>query len=76
MRSKTWVIFAGLIGFTVGGIGCGPDAGLERGERYPGGDTTNTFLLGTNAFILPAENIEIENEPSFYTGNSFFNQAW
>ncbi len=48
----------------------------EPGEEYPGGDTTNTFLFGSNAFILPAENIEIEHEPSFYSGNSFFNLPW
>jgi len=50
--------------------------GLEEGEELPGGATTNTFLLGSNAFILPAENMLVEHEPSFYTGNSFFNQAW
>ena len=49
---------------------------IEEGELYPGGETTNTFLQGSNAFILPAENMLIEHEPSFYTGNSFFNQAW
>ena len=53
---------------------CGYQA--EEGELFPGGDTTNTFLLGSNAFILPAENMVEEHEPSFYTGNSFFNQAW
>ena len=76
MRATQTVVFACGFGGILAGVGCGPDAGLQRGERYPGGDTTNTFLLGTNAFILPAENIEVENEPSFYTGNSFFNQAW
>jgi len=49
---------------------------IEEGEWLPGGDTTNTFLLGSNAFIMPAENMLVEHEPSFYTGNSFFNQAW
>lgn len=53
---------------------CGYQA--EEGELFPGGATTNTFLQGPNAFILPAENISQEHEPSFYTGNSFFNQAW
>ena len=46
-------------------------AQVESGEWLPGGDTTNTLLLGSNAFIFPADNIEVENEPSFYTGNSF-----
>lgn len=49
---------------------------VEDGELYPGGETTNTFLQGSNAFILPAENMHVEHEPSFYTGNSFFNQSW
>ncbi len=50
--------------------------GLEPGELLPGGATTNTLLGGRNAFIRPAENITVEHEPAFYTGNSFFNQAW
>ncbi|MGC6508834.1 MAG: di-heme oxidoredictase family protein [Myxococcota bacterium] len=49
---------------------------IEDGEWLPGGDTTNTLMFGGNAFIRPAENILTEHEPSFYTGNSFFNQAW
>ena len=49
---------------------------IEEGEEYPGGETTNTFLGGNNAFILPAENILVENEIHFYSGNSFFNQPW
>lgn len=49
---------------------------LEDGERLPGGATTNTLLFGRNAFIRPAENILPEHEPRFYSGNSFFNQAW
>ena len=49
---------------------------IESGEWLPGGETTNTLILGSNAFIFPAENISIANQPSFYSGNSFFNQAW
>lgn len=48
----------------------------EPAERLPGGATTNTLLLGVNAFTRPAENILAEHEPLFFTGNSFFNQAW
>jgi len=58
---------------------CGGDEAvstLEPGELRPGGATTNTLLGGRNAFIRPAENITVEHEPAFYTGNSFFNQAW
>ena len=60
--------------------GCGSEeqaeAWLEDGERLPGGEATNTLLFGRNAFIRPAENITPEHEPMFYSGNSFFNQAW
>ncbi len=51
-------------------------ASVDPGEELPGGDTTNTFLLGSNAFITPAENISDANETLFFSGNSFFNQAW
>ncbi len=49
---------------------------VEEGEWFPGGDTTNTVLLGSNAFLLPAQNLSPEHEQDFYSGNSFFNQAW
>lgn len=49
---------------------------VEDGEWLPGGDTTNTVLLGSNAFLLPAANLAPEHEQDFYSGNSFFNQAW
>ncbi|HEY6728390.1 MAG TPA: di-heme oxidoredictase family protein [Polyangiaceae bacterium] len=48
----------------------------DPAERLPGGETTNTLLLGSNAFTRPASNITAEHEADFYTGNSFFNQAW
>jgi len=57
--------------------GCrGPKAALEEGEWLPGGETTNTLLLGGNAFLRPAANLTPENEQDFYSGNSFFNQGW
>ncbi len=59
--------------------GCGDEAAdsqIELGEWLPGGDTTNTLLLGTNAFIRHASNISEDNERMFFTGNSFFNQPW
>ena len=57
---------------------CGGDdiASVDPGEELPGGDTTNTLLLGSNAFATPAENISDENETLFFSGNSFFNQSW
>lgn len=51
-------------------------AALEDGEWLPGGETTNTLMLGSNAFIMPAANLDAETERAFYSGNSFFNQAW
>ena len=48
----------------------------SSGELYPGGETTEDLLLGSNAFIPPAENISTEHEMMFFSGNSFFNQAW
>ncbi len=49
---------------------------VEPGEWLPGGETTNTLLLGGNAFTRAADNISAEHESAFYTGNSFFNQSW
>ncbi len=49
---------------------------LEEGEWLPGGDTTNTLLLGSGALTLPAANITAEHELEFFTGNSFFNNPW
>ncbi len=75
----TFHLFAGALALSAL-VGCGGAAAtapaLEPGERLPGGDTTNTLLFGVNAFIRPAENILVEHEPMFYTGNSFFNQPW
>lgn len=48
----------------------------DPAERLPGGETTNTLLLGSNAFTRPASNITPEHEADFHTGNSFFSQAW
>jgi CxxC motif-containing protein (DUF1111 family) len=42
----------------------------------PGGTTTNTLLLGVNAFSRPAENITREHLLQFFSGNSFFNRPW
>lgn len=70
-----WIVIAALFW-----LGCDDPAPstprVEPGEWLPGGATTNTFLLGTNAFSLPAHNISDDHEPMFHTGNSFFNQAW
>jgi CxxC motif-containing protein (DUF1111 family) len=39
-------------------------------------DTTNLYLLGKNAFMMPIANLSEHLEDDFYTGNSFFNQIW
>ena len=44
--------------------------------NLPGGTTTNTLLLGVNAFSRPAENISREHLLQFFSGNSFFNRPW
>jgi CxxC motif-containing protein (DUF1111 family) len=33
-------------------------------------------MFGSNSFLMPAQNLSDENELRFYSGNSFFNQAW
>jgi CxxC motif-containing protein (DUF1111 family) len=69
------------LGLTALALGCGsasppPAPPLDASERLPGGATTNTFLLGTDAFSLPAENATPEHERAFFSGNSFFNDNW
>ncbi|RMG96184.1 MAG: thiol oxidoreductase [Deltaproteobacteria bacterium] len=51
-------------------------APVEPGEHLPGGETTNTLLLGRQAFSMPAANITENHMEAFFSGNSFFNQAW
>lgn len=53
-----------------------PSTNFEQGEEAPGGETTNRFLLGGNAYIKQSANLDDDNEAAFFTGNSFFNQAW
>ncbi|MBT9560583.1 MAG: thiol oxidoreductase [Myxococcales bacterium] len=49
---------------------------IDASSRLPGGATTNTLLLGSNAFASPIENLLPEHEGDFFSGNSFFNAAW
>ncbi|MEE2787056.1 MAG: di-heme oxidoredictase family protein [Myxococcota bacterium] len=49
---------------------------VEEGEAFPGDVATNTLLLGPNAFLPPAENLSVENDIAFYSGNGFFNLGW
>ncbi|MCA9564230.1 MAG: c-type cytochrome [Myxococcales bacterium] len=45
-------------------------------SHLPGGDTTNTILLGVNAYSRHADNITPEHEGWFFTGNSLFDSPW
>ncbi|MCC6619772.1 MAG: c-type cytochrome [Deltaproteobacteria bacterium] len=60
--------------------GCDDDAGalaaVSPAERLPGGRGTNTLLLGSNAFTAPFDTLSAEQELAFFSGNSFFSQAW
>ncbi len=74
-----WARFVCAWIVSCGAAGCGdplpyPVAEVEPSEIFPGGDTTNRLLMGSNAFIRPAANFSAENEALFYSGNSWFNQ--
>jgi len=71
-------LLVGLMTLTMGCRGpcAAPIAKLEALEQLPGGQTTNTLLLGSNAFLLPAQNLSDEHELAFHSGNGFFNQGW
>lgn len=60
--------------------GCGDDSKpsdpVDPSEKYPGGETTNDLLLGSNAFTRDASNITNAHQLEFFAGNSFFNQPW
>lgn len=52
------------------------EADVDPSEQFPGGDVTNTWLLGIHAFSLPAPHITTDNDALFFSGNGFFDQAW
>jgi len=54
----------------------GPYSSPEPGEWLPGGDTTNTLLLGSNAFLREATNLSFEELKMHFGGNGFFNMGW
>lgn len=60
--------------------GCGGDearAGVEDGEWLPGGSTTNTVLVApASAFAAPVPDLDFEQRQAFFSGNSFFTNAW
>src|SRR6185369_1336376 len=49
--------------------------GAPTADALAGGDAT-VFDQTRNAFSLPARNLLEEHRPSFFVGNSFFNQNW
>ncbi len=58
-------------------LACGGSDGPDPSDRYPGGDTTLLLLVSqSQAFTFPAPNLTDEERTRFFTGNSFFNQAW
>jgi len=69
-------IFSLIFCFLLGCASDTPEPLVDESQRYPGGDTTNPILLGVNAFIQPVDNLKQEHEEAFYSGNSFFTQAW
>lgn len=63
--------FAGACADSASGV-----PGVDPLEQFPGGETTNTLLLGSNAFLRPAPNLTNEESLQFFSGNGLFNQAW
>src|SRR5689334_3076463 len=78
VRSNAWLFWLCLswFGCSQGGRLPPARAELDPEEVLPAGDGTNTLLLGSNAFTRPLENLSADDERSFFTGNSFFNQSW
>ncbi len=73
---------AGVVAASLAVFGCAsadPAPGappVDPSERMPGGETTNTLMLGKLAFQRVASNASSEHESMFYSGNAFFNDAW
>lgn len=51
-------------------------ASPDPAQRLPGGRGTNTLLLGNNAFTAPLGTLTQAQDLAFFSGNSFFSQAW
>ena len=50
-------------------------ASPDPAEALPGGQTTRA-MGGQNTFLEPVSNLSIEKRLTFYSGGSFFRQAW
>ncbi|AKU91999.1 di-heme oxidoredictase family protein [Vulgatibacter incomptus] len=58
---------------------CGGNEGAEAvdpAEALPGGETTNQMIFGSNAFTMPAANLDEDQRALFNTGHSFFDASW
>lgn len=74
-RRRLWLASAMLSCAFV--VACDEDAAsVDEAERLPGGDGTNTLLLGANAFTAPLETLDQDHALAFFSGNSFFSAAW
>jgi len=78
LRTYKSLILAAAVTLCCGGCSFSGKGKVEvpKGAWLPGGETTNTRLLGSNAFLRPAPNLSAEEDLAFYSGNAFFNQAW
>jgi CxxC motif-containing protein (DUF1111 family) len=73
-------VFPQRVALSIAIIACGAQlqSFVARGENdsaLSGGDGT-VFDTSRNAFSLPARNLLEDHRPSFFVGNSFFNQNW
>jgi CxxC motif-containing protein (DUF1111 family) len=75
-RRATLSLWVALSSIAAQACSSGSASDVDDGEDLPGGDTTNTLLFGTNAFLPAADNISLDNMLMFSTGNAFFNQQW
>ena len=81
---RTYIIpFVKILTLSIVAISCSNDddvyedvsVEIETSEQFPGGATT-VFDTSGNAFEFGASNLTVEDDIPFFTGNSFFEQAW
>jgi CxxC motif-containing protein (DUF1111 family) len=75
MRIHHCYAAAAAISLSLYSVAASPSTSSPPVEAMSGGDTT-VFDDTRNAFSLPARNLREEHRPSFFVGNSFFNQNW
>jgi CxxC motif-containing protein (DUF1111 family) len=58
-------------------LGCREEGPVvEDAEAFPGGDTTQFFLSGTNIYSLALADLDPAFQDAFFVGNSLFNHTW